>query len=104
MASSFTHFGAIYELAGLPKKAKITWDDELDKAFKQMQAVIAQDALTAYPDHNLPFDLYTDVSDYQMGACIMQKGRPVVYYSKKLLSAQKNYTTMKRNFWLLLWS
>ncbi|KAL7549968.1 hypothetical protein ACHAWF_013220 [Thalassiosira exigua] len=33
------------KLAGLPKKAKIEWTPELDLAFKQMKAVIAQDAL-----------------------------------------------------------
>jgi hypothetical protein len=43
-----------------------------------------------------PFNLYTDTSDHQLGAVIMQDKKPVAFYSRKLNTAQKRYTTTER--------
>jgi hypothetical protein len=57
--------------SGLKKRAPIPWTDDMQKAFDKMCALIAADALAAYPDHNKWFDIYTDASDFQLGACIV---------------------------------
>ena len=84
------------DLSGLKKRAPLKWTDEMEEAFVKMRLLLAADALQAYPDHNKRFDIYTDSSDYQLGSCIMQDGRPVAYFSRKLNKAQRNYITMEK--------
>jgi hypothetical protein len=81
---------------GLKKKAPLQWTDEMKKAFDKMCFLIAANALATYPDYNKQFDVYTDASDFQLGACIIQDRRPVAYFSCKLTKSQQNYTTMEK--------
>ena len=68
----------------------------MQQAFDKMRLLMATNALAAYPDHNKRFEVYTDASDFQLGACIIKEGRPVAYFLQKLAKFQQNYTTMEK--------
>ena len=57
--------------SGLKGGEKLIWTDKTLTTFETMKKLMTADALAAYPDHNVRFDIYTDASDYQLGACIM---------------------------------
>jgi hypothetical protein len=44
----------------------------------------------------MPLHLYTDTLDHQLGAVIMQDRKPIAFYSRKLNTAQKWYTTTEK--------
>jgi hypothetical protein len=52
--------------------------------------------LLAFPDFSKEFEIHTDASKLQLGACISQNGKPVAFYSRKLQSAQTRYTTTEQ--------
>jgi RNase H-like domain found in reverse transcriptase len=90
------HSHILAPLTELTGKKAFVWEDKHQHAFEQMKALIATDVLLAYPNHNKPFDIKTDASDYQLGAVIKQDNCPVAYCTRKLNSAQKNYTTIEK--------
>jgi hypothetical protein len=63
--------------SSLKKRAPIKWTDDMQQAFDKIRLLMAADALAAYLDHNKWFNIYTDASDFQLGTCIIQEGRPL---------------------------
>ena len=72
------------------------WTEHCNKSFEDMKNIIAKQALLAYPDFTKEFHIHTDASKVQLGACISQDGKPLAFYSRKLLDAQTRYTTTER--------
>ena len=75
------------------KNVKWNWTKECTDAFEMAKRVVARETLLNFPDFTKKFHLYTDASDYQLGAVLMQENKPLAFYSRKLNQAQKNYTT-----------
>ena len=90
----WAHFLA--PLTSLTGKSILEWTPTHQCAFECMKALIITDTCLTFPDHNLPFHIYTDALDYQLGAIIMQQNHPVTYYSCKLTGPQHNYTTIEK--------
>ncbi len=49
------------------------------------------------PDQDKWFSIHTNASDFLLGTCIIQEGRPVAYFSFKLSMSQQNYTTLEKD-------
>jgi hypothetical protein len=86
-------------------KVKFEWHSSHQQAFEKIKKVIATEVLLCYPDFNKPvlFHLYTDASEHQLGAVIMQDKQQITiaFYSRKLNIAQNRYTTTERDRELL---
>ena len=78
------------------KNAEWKWTDIHNKAFQNIKKVLAREVLLSYLDFNLPFEIYTDASDNQLGLVITQKERPIAFFSRKLTKSQRNYTVTER--------
>eukprot|EP00957_Ditylum_brightwellii_P022004 1659889-Ditylum_brightwellii.AAC.1 len=62
-----------------------------------MKKIVNKDVLLACLDFNIPFEIHTDASDRQLGAVIAQRGRPLAFYSHKLNTVQRSYTTTEHD-------
>ncbi|KAL7576354.1 hypothetical protein ACA910_018168 [Epithemia clementina (nom. ined.)] len=83
-------------LTALTGKTTLEWTPACQQAFDNVKAMLAHAVFIRYPDHNLPFHVFVDASDYQLGAVLMQEEIPVAYYPRKLNPAQRNYTPMEK--------
>ena len=61
--------------------------------------MLKKETLLSFPDFTKPFHVYTDASNRQLGATVVQEGKPLGFYTRKLNPAQKNYTVGKENYW-----
>jgi hypothetical protein len=77
--------------------AKVKWKctpECQDSSFERMKAIMAKETLVTFPNFTKEFEIHTDASKLQSGACISQGGKPVAFYSRKLTDLL--YSTTER--------
>jgi len=68
------------------------WTSECQHSFDELKKLISKEVLLSFPDYTQKFVLMPDASDRQLGAVLMQNGKPLAFFSKKLNKYQQKYT------------
>ncbi|GFW54141.1 retrovirus-related Pol polyprotein from transposon gypsy [Trichonephila clavipes] len=74
------------------------------KAFHVVKAAITKAPILKFPDFKKPFELFTDASSIGVGAVLNLEHRPVVFASRMLSGAERNYTLTKRECLAVVWA
>jgi len=77
-------------------KVPFKWANVEEEAFHKLKLAISKETMLNYPNFSKVFEIHTDASDKQLGAVIAQDGKPIAFYSRRLMSAQEKYTTTGR--------
>lgn len=77
-------------------KIKFLWTIQCDNSFNEFKKVMANDVMLTYPNYAETFYLYTDACKDQIGGYINQHNKPLGFFSKKLSTAQCNYSIIDR--------
>jgi len=93
----------------LRTKAQWVWGPAQNEAFQTLKARLVESPVLVQPEFQKEFILETDASDYGIGAVLGQcdsrgKLRPVSFISRKLTSAEKNYSTREKEALAIVWS
>ncbi|GFU85763.1 retrovirus-related Pol polyprotein from transposon gypsy [Trichonephila clavipes] len=80
----------------MKKHKKFCRSIKAQKAFDVVKADITKVPVLKLPDFKIPFELFMDDSSIGVGAVLNQEQGPVVFTSRTLSSAERNYTVTER--------
>ncbi|GFX70273.1 retrovirus-related Pol polyprotein from transposon 297 [Trichonephila clavipes] len=86
------------------KLKKFIWTIEAQKEFDVVKAAITKAPVLKFPDFKKPFELFTEASSLGLGAVLNQKQRPVVFASRTLSAAERNYTVTEMECLAVVWA
>jgi hypothetical protein len=72
------------------KGVQFEWGAAQQNAFDELKCHLIAAPLLTLPNFSKQFKIASDASGLGIGGVLMQQGRPIVYFSKKLKGAQLN--------------
>ena len=66
------------------------------RAFDSVKSLFVNAPVLRLPDFDRPFTVVTNASDYGIGGVLLQEAHPLAFESRKLNSAELNYTTTEK--------
>ena len=86
------------------EKVPFNWEPEHWEAFNAIKKEIAKAPILAYYDPSKEMILQKDASIKELGAYLMQQGKPVYLISKALTEAQKGYVAIELESLVVVWA
>ena len=90
------------------RRNKLQWDDELVAAYEKLKAMIHECPKLFFIDENSAVHLYTDASDYGIGAFLCQiingKEVPIAFISKSLNKSQRKWSTPEKECFAIFYA
>ena len=85
----------------LSKRTKFVWNNDCQKAFDKLKAILKSEPILLAPNFEKAFKLAVDASDVGAGSVLLQEDdngvdHPVSYFSKKFNKYQRNYSTIEK--------
>jgi hypothetical protein len=81
------------------KGMPFSWGNVQEHAFSMLKDKLTHAPLLQLPDFNNTFELECDASGIGLGGVLLQEGKPVAYFSKKLSGPILNYSTYHKELY-----
>ena len=91
-------------LTELTKKDGFKWGEEALLAFEELKKVMTTSPILVLPDFTQPFEIECDASGRGVGAVLMQKKRPIAFFSKALSKNNLTKSAYEKELMALVFS
>ena len=86
------------------KGTEFLWDEIHDRAFSRIKEMVTAPPLLKYYEREKDLVIQCDTSEGDLGAALLQDGRPLAYASRALTAAERNYAQIEKRLLEIMFS